>query len=140
MRKAVLALCVILLASIGGVNAALGPLTHSVVNLGLGFASGTIATTTVYPYQQVPAYAYGTITTIRAACATADNGTSIIHVLDNGSDITSSPYTLTNGGTTTTIAITAYALVPGHILHLTVTTAGTAVSCGFTAEGLQSNK
>ncbi len=118
-------------------TSACSAINFTLLNIGLGFNAGGNASTTVYPYQQVPGYQAGTITKIRVACATADNAATVFHVYDNGTDITGSPYTLSAATTSTFTLGTPFALTAGHILHMVITTAGTGVSCGFTAEGQQ---
>lgn len=112
-------------------------INYAIIDIGLGFAPGVVSTATVYPYQQVPGYSGGVITKIRVGCNVADGGTTVLHVYDNGTDITNSPYTLAAATTSTFTLGTPFALTAGHVLHAAITTAGTGSSCGITAEGTQ---
>ena len=118
-------------------TSACSAINFTMLNIGLGFFVGPPAIANVYPYQQVPGYVGGTITKIRAACSSADNGATVFAVTDNGSNITGSPYTMSAAATTTITLGAPFSLTTGHVLHMAVTTAGTANACGFTAEGQQ---
>lgn len=111
--------------------------THAALMIGLGFATGTVSTGTVYPNQAVsPNYHSATITGLSAACATTDNGTTVVTLYKNSVSV----------GTLTLSAVNAWSAVTfggpvtiaSHdILNLAVTTAGTATNCGFTGDGQQ---
>ena len=101
-----------------------------------GFYGGPVNTVAVYPFFQTPAYTAGQITTLRVACATADNGTTVFTFKDITGATTIGTITMANAATTATLTLgTPYTLVTGRVLNAVVTTAGTATSCGLTAEG-----
>ena len=104
--------------------------------LPFGFYGGVVNTTIPYPYFQAPGYTAGTITVLRAACATADNGTTVFTFKDVTSSTTIGTISMANAATTATATLgSPFSLTTGHVLNAVVTTAGTATSCGLTAEG-----
>ena len=112
--------------------------TKAIIFLPMGFYGGTVNATIPYPYYQTPAYSSGKITTLRVACATADNGTTVFTVKDVTAAVTIGTLSMANAATTTTNTLgTPYSLITGNVLNTVVTTAGTATSCGVTAEGTQ---
>lgn len=112
------------------------PTLRTVLSVGLGFAAGVVATSTVYPYQQVANYTNGTLTELRVACATTDSGQTIFSLSKNGTQIAT--IQMTNGSATAT-STTGFpvSIASGDVLHLANTQAGTATSCGVTADGTQ---
>ena len=110
------------------------PGPHFMINIGLGFISGAVATSSTYPYQQLPGYTNGTITKLRVACSIGDN-TTTFKIQDVTSVTTIGTVTLSGSATQTVVLGTPYALTAGHVLNASVTTAGTATNCGVTAEG-----
>lgn len=111
---------------------------HQTINIGMGFVSGTVATSSVYPYQQVATYTSGTITKLHAACGTADNGTTVFTFTDVTSSTTIGTIAMTASTTSSTTLGSAFSLTAGHVIHAAVTTAGTATNCGLTVEGTAS--
>lgn len=111
---------------------------HQTINIGMGFVSGTVATSSVYPYQQVATYTSGTITKLHAACGTADNGTTVFTFTDVTSSTTIGTIAMTAATTSSTTLGSVFSLTAGHVIHAAVTTAGTATNCGLTVEGTAS--
>jgi hypothetical protein len=110
--------------------------TKGTLFLPFGFYGGTVNTTIPYPYFQAPGFTAGTITVLRAACATADNGTTVFTFNDVTSSTTIGTISMANAATTATATLgSPFSLTTGHVLNAVVTTAGTATSCGLTAEG-----
>lgn len=114
-----------------------GSYTKAEIFLPLGFYAGTVSTSNVYPYFQVPAYSSGVVKYLRAACGTADNGTTVFTVTDVTASTTIGTVAMSAATTTTTTLGTPYALTTGHVITMTVTTAGTATNCGVIADGTQ---
>jgi hypothetical protein len=108
---------------------------HAKIAMGLGFATSTVSTSTIFPYQQVVAYTNGVLTGLRVACSAADNGTTVFQLNKNGSSIAT--LTMTNGAATASTTFASVAIAAGDVLHLTITTAGTATDCGVIGEGQQ---
>ena len=111
------------------------PTLSAELSVGLGFASGTVATGTVYPYQQVASYTNGKLTALRVACATADSGQTIFSLAKNGTQVAT--LSMTTSATATNVFGSPITIAAGDVLHLTVSVAGTATSCGVTADGTQ---
>lgn len=107
---------------------------YQMINVGLGFVSGTVSTSSVFPYQQIPGYTNGQINKIRVACGTADSST-VFTLSDVTTATTIGTVALTGSTTQTTTLTTPFSLIPGDIVNVAVTTAGTASNCGITAEG-----
>lgn len=116
--------------------ASCGGTLHVKLAIGMGFNQGAVSTATVFPTQPVVAYTGGQITGFRAACGTADNGTTVFTFTRDGSSI--GTLTLANGSTVSSVTLGApVTIVAGDYLGLTITTAGTAANCGVVAEGQQ---
>lgn len=114
------------------------PTLHAKLAIAVGFMTGALSTSTIYPYQPIVGYTSGQITGIRIGCATNDNGNSSFTLTDITASATIGSITMTNGSAVASTTLgSPYALTAGHVVHLTNTVAGTATSCGIIAEGQQ---
>ena len=104
------------------------------LSIALGFASGTVSTSTIYPTQIMPAYTNGVISVLRAAGTTNDNGTTVFTVYKNGTSIGTLSFSNGVNSATTTLG-TPVSINVGDILKLSCTTAGTITNVGIIAEG-----
>lgn len=101
--------------------------------IAMGFQSGAVSTSTTFPTQPIVGYASGTITGIRAAAGTVDNGTTVYSIHKNGSSVA----TITLSTSTVTNTSASFSIAAGDYLTMVCTAAGTAHNVGVVLEGTQ---
>ncbi len=103
--------------------------------IGLGFAAGTVSTSTTYPVQTLAHYTGGVLRGLGAACSAYDT-TTVFNALLNGTSIG----TITLGGAATETTFASPVPIPTsspNTLTVQTTTAGTAANCAVAVRGYQ---
>lgn len=106
--------------------------------IALGFATGVVSGSTIYPFQQVVGYSSGEITELRAACSAGGTSTTTFEATDVTSSTNIGTVSLSSSQTSNSATLgSPYSLTAGHVLTMTVTVAGGHSNCSLIAEGQQ---